>query len=203
MIDCALALMSGPVANTLATGKAPDRVGNRGFVGSPGAETFTTSDGHISVAANTMGQFAILCRLLGRPELAEPPHVPAGLSNGAFLANAATDALREELAQAFEAARPTRWKRRSTRRAYPPRGSATSTNIFPSSTRKRPASASTASRWRWVRPSAGPTPNLRLAARSEARRRYGRFRGRFQFASPPARGRDNQWQGCAGSISAI
>ena len=103
MIDCALALMSGPVANTLATGKAPDRVGNRGFVGSPGAETFATSDGHISVAANTMGQFAILCRLLGRPELAEPPHVPTGLSNGAFLANAATDALRVELAQAFEA----------------------------------------------------------------------------------------------------
>jgi crotonobetainyl-CoA:carnitine CoA-transferase CaiB-like acyl-CoA transferase len=101
MIDCALALMSGPTANTFATGKTPDRVGNRGFVGSPGAETFATSDGHISVAANTMGQFVTLCGLLGRPELAKPPHVPAGLSSGSFLANAATDTLREELAQAF------------------------------------------------------------------------------------------------------
>jgi crotonobetainyl-CoA:carnitine CoA-transferase CaiB-like acyl-CoA transferase len=101
MIDCALALMSGPAANTLASGKAPERVGNRGFVGSPGAETFATSDGHISVAANTMGQFTVLCGLLGRPELAKPPHVPAGLPGGAFLANAATPELREELGRAF------------------------------------------------------------------------------------------------------
>ncbi len=101
MVDCALALMSGPTANTLATGKAPDRVGNRGFVGSPGAETFATADGHISVAANTMGQFRILCRKLGRPDLAEPPYVPVGLGDGAFLANAATDELRQELAGAF------------------------------------------------------------------------------------------------------
>ncbi|MCO6187551.1 CaiB/BaiF CoA-transferase family protein [Rhizobium sp. L1K21] len=101
MIDCALALMSGPVANTIATGKAPDRVGNRGFVGSPGAETFATADGHISVAANTMGQFRTLCAKLGRPQLAEPPHVPGGLGDGAFLANAATSELRSELAAAF------------------------------------------------------------------------------------------------------
>ncbi|MEX0957016.1 MAG: CoA transferase [Rhizobiaceae bacterium] len=103
MVDCALALMSGPTANTLATGKAPERVGNRGFVGSPGAETFATADGHISVAANTMGQFRTLCRKLGRPELAKPPHVPDGLGDGAFLANAATDDLRSELASAFAA----------------------------------------------------------------------------------------------------
>lgn len=101
MVDCALALMSGPTATTLATGKAPDRVGNRGFVGSPGAETFATSDGHISVAANTMAQFRTLCRELGRPELAAPPYLPAGLGDGAFLANAATDELRTELASSF------------------------------------------------------------------------------------------------------
>lgn len=103
MIDCALALMSGPAANTFASGKAPPRVGNRGFVGSPGAETFATSDGHISVAANTMGQFATLCRLLGHPELASPPHVPPGLPAGAFLADAATEDLRRELSAAFAA----------------------------------------------------------------------------------------------------
>ncbi len=101
MVDSALALMSGPAASTLATGKAPDRVGNRGFVGSPGAETFATSDGYISVAANTMGQFETLCRLLGRPHLAAPPYVPAGLAGGAFLTNVATDDLRQELGKAF------------------------------------------------------------------------------------------------------
>ena len=105
MIDAALALMSGPAAATLATGKAPERVGNRGFVGSPGAETFATSDGHISVAANTMRQFAALCRVLGRSDLSQPPYIPAGLAPDAFLTNLATDALRSNLAVAFAAAK--------------------------------------------------------------------------------------------------
>ena len=104
MVDSALALMSGPAATTLATGKAPDRVGNRGFVGSPGAETFATSDGHISVAANTMGQFTTLCRLLRRPDLAAPPFVPEGLAGAAFLDNVATDELRAALSEAFATA---------------------------------------------------------------------------------------------------
>ena len=104
MVDAALALMSGPAAATLATGKAPERIGNRGFVGSPGAETFATSDGYISVAANTVKQFATLCRLLGRPELAKPPHIRAGLAPDAFLTNLATDALRSALSDAFAVA---------------------------------------------------------------------------------------------------
>jgi crotonobetainyl-CoA:carnitine CoA-transferase CaiB-like acyl-CoA transferase len=101
MVDSALALMSGPAAATLASGEAPRRAGNRGFVGSPGAETFATAGGHISVAANTFGQFETLCRLIGRSELARPPHVPAGLATGDFLANVANDDLRGQLAAAF------------------------------------------------------------------------------------------------------
>lgn len=104
MIDSAAALMSGPAATVLATRQPPGRVGNRGFVGSPGAETFATADGHISVAANTMGQFAALCRLLGCAELAGPPYVPAGLADDAFLANVATDELRQALCSAFATA---------------------------------------------------------------------------------------------------
>jgi crotonobetainyl-CoA:carnitine CoA-transferase CaiB-like acyl-CoA transferase len=104
MVDSALVLMSGHAAATLATGRTPERVGNRGFVGSPGADTFATSDGHISVAANTMKQFAALCRLLGRPDLAAPPHIPSGLAPDAFLNNLATDALRRELTSAFATA---------------------------------------------------------------------------------------------------
>ena len=105
MVDCALSLMSGPACSTLATGKAPEKVGNRGFVGSPGAETFATSDGHISVAANTKGQFTTLCRLLGRRELAQPPFVPAELAPEAFLAHLATEQLRATLGEAFSRAR--------------------------------------------------------------------------------------------------
>ena len=104
MVNSALALMSGPAATTLATGTTPERVGNRGFVGSPGADTFATSDGHISVAANTMGQFATLCRLIGRPELAAPPFVPKGLAGNSFLDDVATDELRAALCEAFAAA---------------------------------------------------------------------------------------------------
>jgi crotonobetainyl-CoA:carnitine CoA-transferase CaiB-like acyl-CoA transferase len=51
-----------------------------------------------------MGQFATLCRLLGRPDLAAPPHIPAGLAASAFLSNLATDELRRALAGAFTVA---------------------------------------------------------------------------------------------------
>lgn len=105
MIDSALVLMSGHAAATIATGQPPKRVGNRGFVGSPGADTFATSDGHISVAANTMKQFVCLCRAIARPDLAAPPHIPAGMAPDAFLSNLATDALRHELAAAFRKSR--------------------------------------------------------------------------------------------------
>ena len=43
-------------------------------------------------------------RLLGRPELAGPPHIPAGLPPEAFLGNLASDGLRAALAEAFAAA---------------------------------------------------------------------------------------------------
>lgn len=105
MIDSALVLMSGPAAATIATGQAPKRVGNRGFVGSPGADTFATADGHISIAANTMRQFACLCGEIGRPDLALPPHLPAGLGPNVFLSNLATDALRQELSLAIKQSR--------------------------------------------------------------------------------------------------
>lgn len=105
MLDSALSLMSGHAAATVATGQAPKRVGNRGFVGSPGADTFATLDGHISVAANTVRQFGYLCRAIGRPDLAAPPHIPASLAADAFLSDLATDALRAELATAFAASR--------------------------------------------------------------------------------------------------
>ena len=61
MVDASLLLMGGMVANYWLAGTAPQRVGNRGFVGSPGADTFPTADGWISTAANTFGQFQRMC----------------------------------------------------------------------------------------------------------------------------------------------
>ena len=101
MADSALVLMAGAVASTRASGVAPARVGNRGFAGSPGSDTFATRNGLVSVGANTLAQFASLCRALGCPELAQPPNVPAGLAPGAFLTGIGTPALRERLAEAF------------------------------------------------------------------------------------------------------
>ncbi|MAS43542.1 MAG: CoA transferase [Rhodobacteraceae bacterium] len=101
MADSAALLMAGTVAQVRASGKPPPRIGNRGFVGSPGADTFATRDGHVSVAANTMGQFRRLCAVLGRPELSAPPHLPDGLPDGAFLADMAGETLRAGLAEAF------------------------------------------------------------------------------------------------------
>jgi len=85
MIDSAMLLMTTVYAQTIYTGKAPERMGNQGFVGSPGTSTFKTYDGYLSTAANTMGQFRCLCKLVGRPDLAQPPYLPAGLSENDFL----------------------------------------------------------------------------------------------------------------------
>ena len=101
MVDSALMLMNSTVSMTHATEKAPKPAGNRGFVGSPGAETLPTKDGYISLGANTIGQFRTLCQILGRPELAEPPYLPSGLAEGAFLTNMATNELREKLVVAL------------------------------------------------------------------------------------------------------
>ena len=192
MVDCALALMSGPTANTLATGKAPDRVGNRGFVGSPGAETFATSDGHISVAANTMGQFATLCRLLGRPELAKPPHVPAGLSSGAFLANAATDEhCATELARAFAADAGRRAGESAQRAGVPAAQGARSRRVS-----RRALSANAGHRRRRRAVGAGPGISLErrecagTAAGAAPGGRHGDVQIRREFVSArPARAR--------------
>lgn len=98
MVDSAMVLMSTTYAQTIAADVAPARIGNCGFVRSPGANTFETADGHVSIAANTMGQFRKLCETLGRPDLALPPYLPDGLSDIDFLFNLASQELASELA---------------------------------------------------------------------------------------------------------
>ncbi|MEM8860572.1 MAG: CoA transferase [Chloroflexota bacterium] len=102
MVDSAMMLMGSTASMVRAFDRAPKPAGNRGFVGSPGAETLPTKDGYISLGANTIGQFRTLCQILGRPELAAPPYLPDGLPEGSYLSNIATDELREELIKGLE-----------------------------------------------------------------------------------------------------
>jgi crotonobetainyl-CoA:carnitine CoA-transferase CaiB-like acyl-CoA transferase len=69
MLDCALVLMASMVAPYLTTGVSPEKVGNRGFNGSPTADTFHTADRPITLGANTQRQFETMCRLIGRGDL--------------------------------------------------------------------------------------------------------------------------------------
>jgi crotonobetainyl-CoA:carnitine CoA-transferase CaiB-like acyl-CoA transferase len=67
-------------------GDAP-RIGNRGFSGSPGAATFQCADGWISTAANTLGQFTALCKVLDVSDVPQNPELidQVALQNGGFL----------------------------------------------------------------------------------------------------------------------
>jgi len=70
MLDNALVLMSSMVVPFLTTGIAPEKVGNRGFNGSPTSDTFKASDMSLTLGANTQKQFEQLCSVLGCAEIA-------------------------------------------------------------------------------------------------------------------------------------
>ena len=65
MAQAALALMYPLTSAALSTGKEPERLGNRGYSGSPTADTYQCADGWLSTAANTPSQFRNLARVLG------------------------------------------------------------------------------------------------------------------------------------------
>jgi crotonobetainyl-CoA:carnitine CoA-transferase CaiB-like acyl-CoA transferase len=65
MAQAALALMYPLTSAALTTGKEPERLGNRGYSGSPTADTYQCTDGWLSTAANTPPQFRKLARILG------------------------------------------------------------------------------------------------------------------------------------------
>lgn len=69
MLDCALVLMASMVAPYLTTGISPEKMGNRGFNGSPTSNTFYTQDRPITLGANTQRQFETMCRLIDRADL--------------------------------------------------------------------------------------------------------------------------------------
>ena len=73
MLDNALVLMSSMVVPFLTTGIAPEKVGNRGFNGSPTSDTFDALDMPLTLGANTQKQFEQLCDVLGCVKVASDP----------------------------------------------------------------------------------------------------------------------------------
>lgn len=113
MFAAAMQLMYPMAVEALATGEAPPRVGNVGYSGSPGAETFACRDGLLALGANTPQQMRALARVL-QIEAAVGPLLQGqvkgfvGAEQGAALrdliAGALADRSADEMEQALSAA---------------------------------------------------------------------------------------------------
>lgn len=73
MSAAALQLMYPMACGAMTYGRAPARVGNQGFSGSPASDVFQTADGPFALGANTPRQFIALLQVLGCPEWADDP----------------------------------------------------------------------------------------------------------------------------------
>ena len=71
MVQAATMLMYPNACAYLTHGIQPQRVGNRGYTGSPTADTYRCADGWLATAANTPAQFRKLTAVLGLEHLCE------------------------------------------------------------------------------------------------------------------------------------
>ncbi|NYT38608.1 CoA transferase [Allopusillimonas soli] len=69
MVQASLMLMYPNACSYLSDGTATRRVGNRGYTGSPAADTYRCADGWLAVAANTPAQFRKLAAVIGIEDL--------------------------------------------------------------------------------------------------------------------------------------
>ncbi|WP_028535354.1 CaiB/BaiF CoA transferase family protein [Paludibacterium yongneupense] len=91
LFDCALAMLANINMNWLVGGSVPPRLGNAHPNIVP-YQVFAAADGHFILACGNDGQFAAVCRVLGREDLAADPR---------YACNAGRVALREELCAAL------------------------------------------------------------------------------------------------------
>jgi len=75
MVEASLMLMYPHASNFLTNRVEPQRVGNRGYSGSPTADTYRCLDGWLSLAANTPAQFRKLTELLNMQSLCDDAQV--------------------------------------------------------------------------------------------------------------------------------
>ncbi len=87
LLDTQVAVLANQAMNYLVTGVAPQRLGNAHPNIVP-YQVFAASDGHIIVAVGNENQFARMCEVIGRPELA---------SDARFATNASRVNNRDEL----------------------------------------------------------------------------------------------------------
>ncbi|WP_084651439.1 CaiB/BaiF CoA transferase family protein [Ottowia thiooxydans] len=71
MVQAAMTLMYPNASAFLTQRVEPQRVGNRGYTGSPTADTYQCNDGWLSTAANTPAQFRKLTKILELEHLCE------------------------------------------------------------------------------------------------------------------------------------
>lgn len=72
LLDTQVSVMSNQALNWMVGGKVPHRIGN-GHVNLAPYQSFATADGDLVIAVGNDRQFAKLCAVLGRPELAADP----------------------------------------------------------------------------------------------------------------------------------
>jgi crotonobetainyl-CoA:carnitine CoA-transferase CaiB-like acyl-CoA transferase len=73
MVQASLMLMYPNASAFLTDGVEAPRTGNRGYTGSPAADTYACAEGWLAVAANTPAQFRKLTAVLGIEELCDDP----------------------------------------------------------------------------------------------------------------------------------
>ncbi|HUD31704.1 MAG TPA: CoA transferase [Variovorax sp.] len=107
MVQASLMLMYPNASGFLTDRVAPQRLGNRGYTGSPAADTFACTDGWLATAANTPAQFRRLTAVLGIEALcddAEALDLPAfNAPGGGFVVARRFDAVQDRLRSAFAA----------------------------------------------------------------------------------------------------
>ena len=101
LLDTQVAVLANQAMNYLVTGVAPQRLGNAHPNIVP-YQVFGTSDGHIIVAVGNENQYARMCEVLGRPDLA---------SDARFATNASRVNHREELVAIVQSVFATRTMR--------------------------------------------------------------------------------------------
>ena len=74
LIQASLMLMYPYITDYLTNKEVHKRIGNRGYSGSPGSDTFKCKDGWLATAANTPSQFKKMMALLDMDEICSDPN---------------------------------------------------------------------------------------------------------------------------------